>query len=217
MLLKIYLFVYIPLIDRNKFKGLNMPNNKRVNKRIDSNKAYIDALQDKYSKLCAVRVDFAYKKPHSDEMLLDDGNDDFNRMMNNRRSKPSVFKDQVGYICKKEYTKDRGVHFHVLFIYDGQKVQNDAFKGDQIGKYWEQVTEDKGSFHNCNRNKYKRNGIGMLDHRDNDKRKILDDIVISYLCKDEQDIEPVKENKKDRAFTRGTIPKSKGNKGRPRS
>ena len=56
----------------------------------------------------------------------------------------------------------------------------------------------------------------MLDHRDSDKRKILDEDVISYLCKDEQDIEPIKGNKKARAFTRGTLPKNKGKLGRPR-
>ena len=56
----------------------------------------------------------------------------------------------------------------------------------------------------------------MLDHRDSDKRKILDDKVILYLCKDEQDIESIKENKKDRSFSRGVIPKKKGNMGRPR-
>lgn len=39
------------------------------------------------------------------------------------------------------------------------------------------ITEGIGSSHNCNRNKYKFNGIGMLDHRDSKKRKILDDIV----------------------------------------
>ncbi len=49
----------------------------------------------------------------------------------------------------------------------------------------------------------------MLDHSDSDKQKILDKDVISYLCKDDhQDIEPIKENKKARAFTRGSIPKS---------
>jgi len=95
-------------------------------------------------------------------------------------------------------------------------VHRDAFKGDEIGKYWEQLTQEKGRYHNCNRNKYPRNGLGMLDHRDSDKRKVLDEEVISYLCKDEQDIEPIKTNKMDRAFTRGTMPKNKGNIGRPR-
>jgi hypothetical protein len=56
----------------------------------------------------------------------------------------------------------------------------------------------------------------MLDHRDSDKRKILDEKVIDYLCKDDQDIDPIKGSKKDRAFTRGTITKNKEKLGRPR-
>ena len=138
-------------------------------------------------------------------------------MLNNRRSKPNVFKDQIGYVFKKEFTEDKGVHIHALFIYDGQKVQNGTFKADQIGKYWEnEITQGEGSYHNCHRNKYKNNGVGIIDHKDSDKRKILDEQVIAYLCKDEQNIDSVKESKKDRAFTRGIITKNKEKLGRPR-
>jgi len=193
-----------------------MSNSKIINKRIDSTKKYIDTLSEKHSKLTLVRVDLGYKKPYSDSVTLDDANHDFNHMMNNKRSKPSVFKEQVGYICKKEYTEDKGVHFHALFMFDGQKVQNGSYKADQIGEYWEGLTDDKGSFHNCHRNTYEHTGIGMLDHRDSEKRKILDENVISYLCKDEQNIKPIKKSPKDRAFTRGSLPKEQKKKGRPR-
>jgi len=188
-----------------------------THKRIESTKKYIDELSKHYSKLNIVRVDLSYKKPYSNNLTLEDVNDDIDHMFNNMRSKPTIFKDKVGFILKREYTKDKGVHCHAIFIYDGQKMQKDSFKAQQIGKYWEQITEEKGSFHNCHRNDYNRKGIGMLDHRDGEKRKILDEDVITYLCKDEQEIEPIKNNKKSRAFTRGTLPKSKGNLGRPRN
>lgn len=194
-----------------------MSNKKNVTKRIESTKKYIDDLQKEYSKLNIVRVDLAYKKPHSEDITLKEANNDIARMFNNMRSKPTIFEDKVGYTIKREYTEAKGVHIHAVFIFDGQKVQKDAFKADQIGQYWEnEITQGHGSYHNCNRNKYDRNGIGMLDHRDSDKRKILDEHVIPYLCKDDQDIDPIKESKKDRAFTRGTITKSKENLGRPR-
>ena len=198
-----------------------MSNNKTVNKRLDSTREYIDALCDKYSKINVVRIDLSYKKPYSNEIMLDDANSEFNRMMKNRRSKPSVFKNQVGYTAKKEYTKDKGVHFHTFFFFDGQKVKNDVKKAMQIGDYWkEQITENKGSYHNCNLKADeiygKKNATGMLDHRDIERREKLYEAV-GYLCKDDyQDIAPVKSNIKDRAFVRGTIPKSKGNVGRPR-
>ena len=197
-----------------------MTNTTFVNKQLKSTEDYISALQEQYSKLCVVRVDLGYKKPYSDSIVLDDANKSFNRMLNNRRSKPSVFKNQVGYICKKEYTPSRGVHFHMVFLYDGNKVQKDAYMGDKIGEYWKELTEDRGSYHNCNRKKYKNEGLGVLNHTDTEKREILDKHVISYLCKDdeEQDIEPIKHNKRSRAFTRGTLSKSKDKKkGRPRN
>lgn len=194
-----------------------MSNNKNVTKRIESTKKYIDELQKEYSKLTIIREDLAYKKPYSDNITLEEANNDIARMMNNRRSKPNVFKDNIGYVFKKEFTEAKGIHIHAVFIFDGQKVQNGTYKADQIGQYWEnEITQGQGSYHNCHHNKYDRKGIGMLDHRDSDKRKILDENVIAYLCKDDQDISPVKESKKDRAFTRGTISKSKENTGRPR-
>ena len=39
---------------------------------------------------------------------------------------------------------------------------------------------------------------------------------MSYLVKEEQSIKPLKEDEKCRAIRRGTMPKSKGNIGRPR-
>lgn len=193
-----------------------MANTTRVDKRIESNKLYLDSLQEQYSKLNVIRVDLAYTNLHSDDMTLERANKDLNRLLSNRRSKPSIFEHNVGYVCKREYTKDKGVHIHAFFMFDGQKVQKSAFKADQIGTYWkEDITKEKGSYHSCHRTKYKNNGIGMLEHKDAEKRENLDK-AIAYIAKDEQSIESISNNKKDRAFTRGTIIKSKGNIGRPR-
>ncbi|WP_375724117.1 inovirus Gp2 family protein [Arcobacter sp. KX21116] len=194
-----------------------MKNKKYNNSQLEGIKKYIDMMSENYSKLNIVRLDLSYKKLYINEITLEDANKELKRMINNMRSKPSIFRDKIGYIIKKEYTKDKGIHFHIIFIYDGQKTKNSAFKAEQIGQYWEQLTNGKGSFHNCHRNNYKHNSIGILNYKDTEKRKILDEYVISYLCKNEQNIESIKENKKDRAFTRGTIPKDKTNRGRPRN
>ena len=192
-----------------------MTSKQNSNKRIDSTKKYIDALSKQHSKLNVVRIDLGYKKPYSDDITLNEATKDIDRMFNNMRNKQSIFKDKVGYVLKKEYTKEKGVHVHAIFLYDGQKVQKDAYKADQIGKYGQELTQNIGSYYNCNRNSYPEHGIGMLDHRDEKKRKNLDK-AISYLCKDEQSVGSISNKKKDRSFTRGTIPKSKGNIGRPR-
>lgn len=193
-----------------------MSHNKKSDKRLESTKEYLDALSQKYSKLNIIRVDLAYKKPYSQTTTLEEANNDLKHMLNNTRSKPSIFGHQEGYILKREYTEDKGMHIHAMVIFDGQKVQKSAFKADQIGKYWEKITKGKGSYHNCHRNTYERNGIGILEHGDSDKRKILYDNVIPYICKDEQNIEAIKSNPKDRAFTRGTLHKKEEKKGRPR-
>ncbi len=191
--------------------------NMLSDKRLESAKQYIDELSVQNSKLNIVRVDLSYKKPYSNEVSLDEVNEDIQHLLNNRRTKPSIFKDNIGYIMKREYAEGRGMHIHALFIFDGQKVSKSAHKADQIGKYWSnEITHDNGSYHNCHRNGYEKNGIGMLDHRDEQKRKILDEQVISYLCKEDQDVAPIKSNSKDRAFTRGVAPKKKSAAGRPR-
>ena len=191
---------------------------KKSKRRQDSNEKYVDALQEKYSKLCVVRLDLGYKKDETNkvDITLEKANKDINRLLNNRRNN-STFDNNVGYVLKTEYGENRDIHFHSYFFYDGQKVQKDMIKGEDIGKYWsENITNKQGTYYNCNRNDYKNNhAIGILDYRDTEKRRKLD-IAMEYLVKDEQSIEALKENKKDRAIRRGTMPKSKGNIGRPR-
>ncbi len=186
-------------------------------RRQSSNEKYVDALQDRYSKLCVVRVDFGYKKDENNEVnvTLEEANKHIDKLLNNRRNN-SIFKDNVGYVIKTEYTEDKGVHNHAVLFFDGNKVQNDKYKGDQIGNYWETITKGNGSYHNCNRSNYKNNATGMLDYRDVEKREKLDN-AMSYLVKEEQSIKPLKEDEKCRAIRRGTMPKSKGNIGRPRN
>ncbi|KLE08171.1 hypothetical protein AF80_10275 [Aliarcobacter butzleri L355] len=193
-------------------------NNKKTNHRLDSTKKYIDDLSKNYSKLNIVRVDLGYTKKDSKKVTFEDANKDLNKMLNNRRGKSSVFGEMVGYIAKKEVGEDKGAHIHAVFIYDGNKVRKDITKAEQIGEYWKNdITKGKGLFHNCSKNEYKDKGVGILDHRDKEKRKTLDENVLPYLCKDEQNENTLKTNSKDRTFTRGIVKKTKSNTGRPRS
>jgi hypothetical protein len=57
--------------------------------------------------------------------------------------------------------------------------------------------------------------VQMESNSPTEKRRKLDN-AMAYLVKDEQSIEALKENKKDRAIRRGTMPREKGNMGRPR-
>lgn len=193
-------------------------NNKKTNRRLESTKKYIDDLSKKYSKLNIVRVDLGYTKEDSKSITFEDASKDLNKMLNNTRSKPTVFGEMVGYITKKELGEDKGVHIHVAIIYNGNIVREDITKAQQIGEYWKNnITKGKGVFHNCSKNEYKNKAVGVIDYKDKEKRKIFDEKVLTYLCKDEQSIDSLKTNIKDRAFTRGIAKKTKSNAGRPRN
>lgn len=187
----------------------------KKNKRLKSAKEYVDALQENYSKLNVIRVDLSYKKDECENITLEDINKDFNRLLNNRRNN-SIFDENVGYMAKKEHGDDKGLHIHAIFFYDGQKTHKDILKANQIGGYWKkEITKNKGLYYNCNMNDYEDKGIGILNHNDKKKRANLDK-AIDYLCKEEQDLKAFKTNVQDRAFVRGTMPKAKSTKGRPR-
>ena len=181
---------------------------------------YINSLHDQYSKILAIRVDLGYLKEHSEQALLSDIKKYVKKLLDNRRGKPSIFQDQVGYVVKYESAPAKGPHAHALFLYDGQHVQKDAYIGDQIGKYWsENITAGKGVHHNCNRDKdkYKDCGIGMINHADSHKRENLLNHVVPYMLKADQSIDDLRENGRERAITKGITPKPKSGAGRPRS
>ena len=90
---------------------------------------YINSLHDQYSKILAIRVDLGYLKEHSEQALLSDIKKDVKKLLDNRRGKPSIFQDQVGYVVKYESAPAKGPHAHALFLYDGQHVQKDAYIG----------------------------------------------------------------------------------------
>lgn len=195
-------------------------NKTRSSKRMaESTTKYIGKLLENHSKVQVIRLDLSYKKEYARVASLEDINKDITRLLNNRRTKPSVFENMIGYIAKREYTKDKGPHLHSIFLYDGQKVSKDVYKGDQIGEYWtNEITGGKGIFHNCNREKekYGECALGMIDHTDETKSTVLKEKAIAYLCKEEQSIDPIKQTGRERFFSRGIAPKRKGNAGRPR-
>lgn len=193
-------------------------NNKEL-KRLQSTTEYLDALQEKHSKLLIVRVDLSYGE--NENVSLEQANKDFNRLLSNRRGKPKIFKHNIGYTEMVEHTEKKGIHFHTTFIFDGQKVSKDQIKGEQLGVHWrDNITKGKGIYYNCNRNDYgEHHGIGMLDHKDKKKRKNTDE-ALAYLCKDDKDQDIQKVNTNNTAikqFRRGRMPQGASKQGRPRN
>ena len=196
-----------------------MSNSRNSKRMMESTATYIDDLFDIYSKMDFIRLDLSYTKEHARKASLEEINQDLTHLLNNRRTKPSIFENMVGYIAKKEYTEDKGPHIHSLFIFDGQKVRKDEFIGEKIGKYWKnEITDGKGIYYNCNRekDKYAFCALGTIDHTDDAKRTVLKEKAIAYLCKEEQSVGPIKQSENERSFTRGIAPRKKSNAGRPR-
>ncbi len=196
-----------------------MSESRNSQRMVESTATYIDDLFDIYSKMDFIRLDLSYTKEHARKASLEDINQDLTHLLNNRRTKPSIFKDMVGHIFKKEFTEDKGPHIHSLFIFDGQKVRKDEFIGEKIGKYWKnEITDGKGIYYNCNRekDKYAFCALGTIDHTDDAKRTVLKEKAIAYLCKEEQSVGPIKQSGNERSFTRGIAPRKKSNAGRPR-
>lgn len=140
---------------------------------------------------------------------------DRERLFENMRGKPSLFKYMVGHVCSIEWSRVGGYHMHLALFFDGSKVQKHEWLADEIGKYWvDVITDGRGLYFNCNREQYPMYFIGMVDHRDAEKRLGLLQ-CLEYLAKVDQFVQ-VKPSVKCKTFTTGHMPKPSGNGGRPR-
>ena len=168
----------------------------------------IDVLFEQYARLMVCRVDFALKPEYLEEQTLEMMHAYVNQLLNNRRSN-ALFEHMVGYIIKLEHGEKKGLHYHCIFLFDGSKVKADAIYAEKIGKYWqENITRGKGLFFNCNfdKTKYRKLGIGMINHSEHDKIANLY-LVIAYMTKASQFV-MLKTPENYRCFRRSEIPNS---------
>ncbi|SPK70849.1 protein of unknown function [Cupriavidus taiwanensis] len=143
---------------------------------------------------------------------------DREHLFENMIGKPSLFEHMVGFVWSLEWSRVGGYHLHCAFFFDGSKVHKHEYLADQIGKYWETViTEGRGIYHNCNRDKRKYGdswAIGPIDHNDDVKRAHLMR-TLGYLAKKDQYVY-VKPSAKCKRFGTGRMPRSRSGVGRPR-
>jgi hypothetical protein len=178
---------------------------------------YFHGLMARYSDLLILRVDLSYREEVVPLLTVDSVKKDFQRLLNNRRSN-NLFKHCVGYVAKLECGVKKGLHFHVIFFFNGQKRQNDDWLADEIGIYWKRdITDGRGLAFNCNRqkDKYRQYGIGMLHYLDEKKANIFRNIVLPYLTKFDGHMNAYYPNE-SRLFSKGCLPAKKSNAGRKR-
>ena len=93
-----------------------MNESRNSQRMMESTATYIDDLFDIYSKMDFIRLDLSYTKEHAREASLEDINQDLTHLLNNRRTKPSIFKNMVGHILKKNLLKTK-VPTSTAFLY----------------------------------------------------------------------------------------------------
>jgi hypothetical protein len=152
----------------------------------------IDNLFSQHSKLLVLRVDLSYKKDvrtlflNKEEIYqeYEQVKKDRSRFFNNMRSN-SLFDNMLGYAWKLQYAKYKGFHYHMIFFFNGSKVQQDVTIAKGIGEYWvNSITQGRGFYYNCNTHKYKYNycGVGMINY---DDTALIEDlkIAVRYITK----------------------------------
>ncbi len=180
---------------------------------------YVHALFKRHSRLVVLRIDLGYDKKCAVDVLTQSAKDDLKHLLNNRRSNKGLFGNLVGYIWKIEYGAERLLHFHVVMFFKKMDGRKDGYWAQRIGLYWKNVvTKGIGTFYNCNfsKDKYRRCGIGTIEHTDSEKIGNLL-YAIQYFFKAEQCL-PIKGIEGWRSFGKGNMPKArKSLVGRPRT
>lgn len=145
---------------------------------------YVDNLFERYAKLLVVRIDFSYQDEFKQKITSEITLRHRKRLCKNMESNP-LFEHCVGFICKLEYGKQRGYHYHALFFFNGAKVRQDIVLAKAIGEYWRDfITEGQGHYFNCNAKKevYKTPGIGQVTYANTHLREGLKKVV-GYMAK----------------------------------
>lgn len=195
------------------------PNYQYNQDNLTNTHLMIDQLFQQYSKLLIIRLDLSFQYDLAHTMSRENALWYFQKLRNNMRFN-QLFNHFITYLAKLEYGQDKGWHFHVCFIFNGQQVKNDQYLTLNIGEYWRNtiVGQNLGLYFSCNHRKYDNSGIGMIDYRNIDKIQIFKDII-AYLCKiDETTLNQFQGlSETPRTFFRGQLPAISETKlGRPR-
>lgn len=190
---------------------------KRVqNRNQRSISTYVNSLFDQHAKLLVIRLDIGYHEAYYDQLTLYLVTNDLRCYLRLIQKKYPAL---VGYIWKLEYGVDRRFHTHITFIFNGAVHQQDISLGIALGEVWEDMSDNNGSYFNCQvrREDYQRrgtDGIGMVHYSDTVKRIHLIN-ALSYLTKLDTQILAILPAGR-RTFGRMERPSSQPRLGRPR-
>lgn len=210
-------------VNTDLMRNINRRQEKAKKKRVESVSGYIEAMRSSYARVNCLRVDLGYRKGMfaDSENLLEDlalVKSHWKKMREDlARGEP--VEGLIGFVVSLEYGLLSGYHFHAIFIYNGAYRQQDVSLAKILGDHWVQnvVPNGAGRYYNCNRfkDKYRRLGVGVINHYENEKFEVLKSVVLGYMAKTDYVIDSISPS--ERAWFRGITPKrnSQG-KGRPR-
>ncbi|WP_273430586.1 inovirus-type Gp2 protein [Chitinibacter tainanensis] len=160
-----------------------------VSKNFINANQFVTDLFTERSRLLVIRLDLGLRGDSARKYDPYHLRECFNHLLNNRRQKPSLFANCLGYIWSLELGQEKGFHYHCYFFYDGAYSQQDQNIGHGIGQYWQQVTHSEGTYYCSNDDKawFEQQGtcgIGMISRHEVLKRNNLTNLV-GYLFKDE--------------------------------
>lgn len=145
---------------------------------------YIRHLQEGHSRLLVLRVDLSWANEHKADITADEARKHRQQLFRNMKKNP-LFRHVLGTVWKLEYAPQRKFHYHMLFILNGNKAQQDGVIAHAFGEYWKHtITKGKGIYYNCNANKarYEDCCLGKLERGDSSKDKGLLK-ALSYITK----------------------------------
>ena len=202
-------------IDRNKphankwtyfTVGLNNDNTKRNLQYNFSNiKGLIKSLFSNHNKVFVVRCDLYSGDERGND--LDWLNRAFTKL---QKETVYLFNGYLGYYCCREYTPDRGIHFHCYYFLDANKIKNEIDFLKRIGPKWKRLTGGYVYCRNLDKSKLPDKGecLGRVDYWDVKKVEKL--IFISkYLLKHLSNrdwLVGLKLNPRSRLFTCSSMP-----------
>lgn len=202
---------------KSKAHRKRLKNLERVESRNQRSIAtYVNSLFDQHAKLLVIRLDIGYHEDYYDQLTLDLVTEDRNCYLRRVQNKYPAL---LGYIWKLEFGVDRRFHTHITFIFNGAVHQRDISLGIALGEVWEDMSDNNGSYFNCQvrREEYREwgtDGIGMVHYSDTVKRINLIN-ALGYLTKLDTQILAVLPAGR-RTFGRMERPSRQPRLGRPR-
>lgn len=143
-------------------------------------------LRQQHGKLMVVRIDIWYGKVYANDMapqerLFQDW-EELKTFLNTKFA--SSF---LGYATKVEYGVKKGVHMHVLLVFNGSVVRQDVTIARLLGEHWRDViTQGAGGYFNCNTPAYKGRflhcGVGVFSSLDEACKAGLEALA-NYMAK----------------------------------